>query len=69
MTADVRAARKRWQHPFQVVRMFRNGALIVCCSHRWEVTAGWCSDLRDALSGDWPDGTYHDVRATPEVDR
>jgi hypothetical protein len=61
---------KRWRHPWQVVRLFRNGALIVCCSHRWELTAGWCADWRDRkylfAGRDTDMDPYHDERRTPE---
>jgi hypothetical protein len=59
---------RRWKHPWQVVRLFHNGALIVMCSHRWELTAGWCSDLRDArlLFKAGARRCYHDERATPK---
>jgi hypothetical protein len=58
---------RRWKHPWQVVRFFPNGAAIVCCSHRWEVTAGWCADWRDFLDllVRPRSGAYYDERRNP----
>ncbi len=55
-------------HPWQVVQMWPGGGMRPRCTHRWEVVAGWCSELRDlpALFRDRPDGSYHDIRHTPE---
>jgi hypothetical protein len=56
---------RRWRHPWQVVRCTQ-GAVAPRCSHRWEVTAGWCSGLRDLpLVIEYDRGFHHDVRRTP----
>ena len=58
---------RRWRRPWQVVRFFPNGAVIVRCSHQRAVTAGWCSTWRAVLRPWWSrrPGAYHDVRRNP----
>lgn len=55
---------RRWRHPWQVVR-FGHGVTVVCCSHRWEVTAGWCADRRDFWNVFRPSGGWFDERRNP----
>jgi len=55
--------RNAWRHPWQVVRCLRNHAVVAVCSHRFEVTAGWCARLRFDT-----DRWHHDVRRTPGHD-
>ncbi len=56
-----RATRRRWAHPCQVVLVVGASELPVC-SHRWEVTAGWCAGWRDLRCGPTDFDIYHDVR-------
>lgn len=44
------SADRRWRHRFQVIAHFRNGALLVCCSHRWLTTAWLCESRRVATN-------------------
>lgn len=54
----------RWKYPWQVVRLFRNGSIIVTCSHRWEATADACRLLRDRVDRN-SRVVCHDTRRTP----
>lgn len=57
---------RRWRYPWQVVRLFHNGALIVVSSHRWACTAMVAAQIRDAVAWrSWPPRAHHDVRRTP----
>jgi hypothetical protein len=57
---------KSWRHPWQVVRMYYNGALIVCCSHRWQTSAIWCAIARERFDSKTAVTLDYDVRRTPE---
>lgn len=62
------SADRRWRHPWQVVRLLVNGAVVVNCSHRWELTAYWHASLRQICSRNTR-GSAFDLRRTPEVVR
>lgn len=57
---------KAWQRPWQVIRLFRNGAVTVNCSHRFESFAYWHASLRHLFNRD-PRILGFVVRSTPEV--
>lgn len=57
---------KAWRHPWQVVRLFRNGSVIVVSGHRFEVTAYWHASVRHVFRRN-PREMAYDVRRTPEV--
>lgn len=56
---------KAWRHPWQVVRLSR-GAVIVNCSHRFEVAAYWHACVLHLFRRDSRQVAY-DIRSTPEV--
>jgi hypothetical protein len=57
-------ADRKWGCPWQVVRLFHNGAVVVNCSHRWEITAYWQASLRHTFNPDTRKSTF-DVRINP----
>jgi hypothetical protein len=60
--------RRKWRHPWLVVRCFTAGesvgAVVILCSHRYEVTADWCARRRD-LWARRHDRYHHDLRHIP----
>jgi hypothetical protein len=58
---------RNWRHPWQVVREFDNGVVMVVSSHRTKLIALLCAYARNVFDRR-PDRAC-DVRLTPEVVR
>lgn len=61
---------RRWTHPWQVIRDFRDGSpVVVICSHRTERRASACAfwqDARALIGSGFAPRWYADIRRTPQ---
>lgn len=61
-----------WTHPWQVIRVFPDGATVAVCSHRTERRASICAGWQDAraMIGTMFEPRWHaDIRRTPQRER